>query len=262
MITSLDVIDRLPYELASRLESDPFFIDIPIIVYEEGNIITEMQRKQALVTAKRGKRGAAVIIPQLVLTDPYLDVQFGPCLVRPAFQAIEVPELNRDPQGTGKSARRIGRRIHQNVKIFGIQGLVKTFISDEPLMTPLRLSGDESKAIKGYELNYHCLEDSAEQLSQCQRATFSVQDGDTLVIVSATPNVELYYTLDGSYPSKSNSQAHLYNGPIDIPDDGLFVRACAYPAGTTNAGNGGEPIDPDLLNILPSWVTQTEVVPA
>jgi hypothetical protein len=260
MIRSLDVIDRLPFELASRLESDPFFLDIPIVIYEEGNIATEMAKKQALITTKSGHRGAAVIIPQLVLSDPYHDLQFGPCLLRPAFQAIEIPELNRDPNGTGKSARRIGRRIHSNIKIFGIQGLVKTFIPDEPFMVPLRLSDDVAKTTRGYELNYHCLEDDGEQLSMCQRVTFFPLGETQIELLSTTVDAEIYYTLDDSYPSKANPNAHLYNGPIDIPDaPDIICRACAYPLGTTNAGNGGEPIDPALLSTLPSWVARKTI---
>ncbi len=259
MISSLDVVDRLPLEQVARLESDPFFIDIPIIVFEEGVVLTEMQKKQAVVTTKSGHRGAAVIIPQMILSDPYNDLQFGPCLIRPAFHALEIPELNRDPNGTGKSARRIARRIYQSFKIFGIQGLVKTFIPDEPFMVPLRLSGEETKAMRGYEINFHCLEDDGEKLSMCQRPTFLVTD--QLEILSATANAEIYYTLDGTYPSKANPNAHLYASPVDIPDlPEVIVRACAYPAGTTNAGNGGEPIDPDLLSILPSWVTQRNLI--
>jgi hypothetical protein len=255
----LDIIDALPVELAARLESDPFFIDIPIVVYEEGNFTSEMQRKQALVTTKTGRRGAAVIIPQLVISDPYLDLQFGPCLLRPAFQVIEVPELNRDTNGTQKSARRIGRRIHDIIKIFGIQGLVATFIPDEPYMVPIHFAADVPAGTRGYECNFHVLESSGEKMSQVQRPTFEIVDGDTLALASATEGAEIYYTTDESYPSKSNAQAHLYSSPILIPDGGLTVRACAYPSGTTNAGNGGEPIDPNLLSIIPSWVTREEI---
>jgi len=32
MITALDIIDRLPYELKDRLEADSFFEDIPVVV--------------------------------------------------------------------------------------------------------------------------------------------------------------------------------------------------------------------------------------
>jgi hypothetical protein len=251
----------MPYELAARLESDPFFSDIPVVVFEEGNIKTEMDRKQALVTTKTGKRGVAVIVLQVVADDTYPDVMFNPLLLHPAFQVVELVELNRDPNGTGKSARKVARRIRDLMKIFGMQGIAKTIIPDEPCIEPVKLADELGKSVKAYQVNFHCLEDHDELLNQCQRPTFTIDaEAGQVTIVSATAGAEIYYTLDDSYPSKANPRAVLYNGPVDIPDAaGVVLRACAYPTGTTNAGNDGGPMDPALMSMTGSWVTRVQL---
>jgi hypothetical protein len=270
MTSSLEIIDRLPYELAARLEADPFFIDIPVVVFEEGNIKAEMDRKQALVTTKTGRRGVAVIVLQVVADDPYPDVMFNPLLLHPAFQVVELVELNRDPNGTGKSARKVARRIRDLLKIFGMYGVAKTMIADEPCIEPVKLADELGKSVKAYQVNFRCLEDHDELLNQCSRPTFQVT-GATLELLSETADAEIYYTIEGdpaecvgarTYPSKQNPLAHLYNTALPIPDAGFIIRACAYPAGTTNAGNGGEPIDPALLSTTASWVTRAEIFPS
>ena len=53
-----DILDCLPFELAARLVSDPFFVDIPIIVAVKGNVAREYQRAQAVITEKSGRRGS------------------------------------------------------------------------------------------------------------------------------------------------------------------------------------------------------------
>ena len=103
MIRAIDVIDLLPGELAARLQCDPFFADIPVIVVESGNVATELARKQAVITEKSGKRGVAVIVLQCLADDTDANVNFGPMILRPAFQVVEQVELNNDPNGTGKS---------------------------------------------------------------------------------------------------------------------------------------------------------------
>src|SRR5579859_5977585 len=118
-----DILDRLPFELAARLESDPFFVDIPVVVAVKGNVAQEFQRKQAVIEEKSGKRGVCVVVLQIVADDIYEGLAAGPMKLKPAFQVIENVEMNNDDSGTGKSARKVARHIIKNIKLAGFRGI-------------------------------------------------------------------------------------------------------------------------------------------
>jgi hypothetical protein len=229
MIETLDIIDRLPFELQARLEGDDFFSDIPVVVAEEGNIKLELGRKQAVITAKSGHRGVAVVVLQVVADDDFPNLQFGPMTVFPAFQVIENVELNRGANGTQKSARKVARRIRDVIKCAGMIGLVKNMQADKPAIEPVDLGAELGDQVKGYQVNFKCLEASAQDLAQVAIPQFApVQGQAQFTITCETAGASIYYTVDDSYPTRA---AALYAGPVGIPEAGLTVRACGYKAG-------------------------------
>ncbi len=138
-IATLDIIDRLPYEFKARLEADEFFCDIPVVVAEDGNLKSEMEKRQAVLTTKTTKRGVAVIVLQVVADDNFPNLRFGPMTLRPAFQVVEQLEFNRDENRTKKSARKVARRIRDVIKGAGLQGLVLDLQADSPCIEPVNL---------------------------------------------------------------------------------------------------------------------------
>lgn len=232
-IETKDIIDRLPFELKARAEADPFCSDIPVTIFEEGMVRAGMDRLQAAVTTKAGKRGVAIIIPQLVADDDFPNLQFGPMTLFPSFLVVEVPELNRDPSGTGKSARKVARWLRDLFKGFGMEGMIKDFRAMKPCIHPVPLMKELGDKVKCYQVDFRCLEVSTESLSTVQLPVIS-QVGSTafVQIVSGTEGADVFYTLDDSYPSAANTEAKLYADPIEVPESGeLLVRACAYKTG-------------------------------
>jgi hypothetical protein len=233
---TLDIIDRLPFELAARLECDPFFRDIPVVVAEAGNIKLEMERKQAVTTEKSGKRGVAVIVLQIVAEDPFKNIQFAPMQLNPAFQVVENVEMNNDDDGTKKSHRKVARRIRDVIKHCVFAGLVQDMKAGKPCIEPVDLS-DIGKTIKASQVNFECLEVSGEAQTLVQMPIFT---GDAnggnpqLTIASATPGAAIWFTTDDKFPYNGDkdifpgSTAQLYTGPIPIPAEGFVVRACTY----------------------------------
>ncbi len=241
---AIDIIDRLPFELAARLECDPFFADIPVIVAEAGNIRLEMERKQAIVTEKAGKRGVAVIVLQLVADDMSKNLQFGPMILYPSFQVIENVELNNDDAGVKKSHRKIARRIRDVIKNCNMRGLVQDMKAGKPCIEPTDLT-DLSPALKGSQVNFECLEVSTQDQVQVQEPTFVGVMNDNvpqLVISCATPGAAIWFTTDDTFPYNGDkatfpgSTAQLYTGPVNISEDGFIVRACAYLDGAVASG--------------------------
>jgi hypothetical protein len=232
MIGTLDIIDRLPFELLARLEADEFFADLPVLVAEEGDVQAEMKRKQAVITQKSGKRGAAVIVLQVVAEDDLPNLQFGPLTLYPAIQVVENLELNRGVGGTGKSARKIARRVRDVIKCFGAVSLVKSMQADKPCIEPVNLGAELGKLVKAYQVNFRCLEASSQDSGQVQiPQVVSRAPLAEVALTCATEGAEVWYTLDESYPAPGNDQAHLYSDPITIPEAGMTVRACGYKAG-------------------------------
>jgi hypothetical protein len=228
-ILAIDVIDRLPGELAAALLSDPFFDDIPVAIAEKGNVIQEVQRLQAIITAKNNKWGVAVVVLQLVADDTYPEIAFGSMKLRPSFQVIEIPTQNNSKTGTGKSARKVARKIRDIIKPLALDGLCSDFVFEEECIAPVRL---DSQNMIAYQVNCHTYEVDDEQLAQVATPQFSEANGQ-LILTCATEGAVIYYTTDESFPAPKSkaptSTAEVYSSPIDIPQAGFIVRAMALP---------------------------------
>lgn len=238
MIKTSDVIEFLPLEFASWLECHSFFSNIPVVVLEVGNIATELAAKQSVMTIKNGKRGAAVVIPQLLADDLYPNLAFGPMKLRPAFFVYEVPELNHDANGTLKSARRIAREIVKVVKPLRLIGLATDMVPDSPAIEPLNIPKVEGeKKFVGYQVNFTCEEADDEPLSQVATPLFEKNplDSTQLVMTCDTPGAQIWFTTDDTLPvptdKKPSSTATLYSTPVQVPEFGFTVRALAVKEG-------------------------------
>jgi hypothetical protein len=232
-MNSDEIIERLPGELQARLEADEFFADVPVVVAEEGNIKLEIERKQAVLTSKAGKRGAAVIVLQLVADDMQPNIQFGPMTLWPAFQVVENLELNRGKFGTGKSARRLARRVRDVIKGGVLWGIVADMKPDKPCIEPVKLEEELGRLVKAYQVNFQCLEQASDLPAQVAlvRLVSLAPLEPRVALECATEGATIYYTTDDSYPWAGNRAAQVYTGSIEIPEAGLVVRACGYKAG-------------------------------
>ena len=231
-MTSDQIIKALPWEMAARLQSNCYFHDIPVVVAEEGNIKLTMAQKQGVITARKGKRGIAVIVLQLVLDDEFPNLQFGPITFKPAIQIVENLELNRDANGTGKSARQVGRKIRDVFKGSYFGGLTKVWKAATGYLIPVALSAELGKNTRAYQANFECLEDSDEPVSQVSAPTvISQAPAPQVALACATAGAQLWFTTDDTYPADPHqwpgSTAQLYAGPIAIDVAGTVIRAVA-----------------------------------
>jgi len=233
----LDIIDRLPWELKDCLEGDDFFRDIPIVVYEEENVAREMERLQAVQTAKGGHRGAAVIVMPTLADDLNPNIRFGPMTLYPSFQTLENLELNRDAKGTGKSSRRIARRIRDTVKQYQLAGLIANLKPETPCIAALNVKQELGSGIKSHLVSFTCLEAPMTGPAAVAQLTWAV-NGGLMTLTCATAGAEIWFTVDGSSPLpgsvKAGSTARLYAAPI--ASAGQVIRARAFVAGAIPSG--------------------------
>jgi hypothetical protein len=235
-INAIDVIDQLPLDLAAALQADDFFSDVPVIIAEKGNVKRTLSEKQAVLTDRGGRRGVAVVVLQAMADDPYPDLAFGPLKLRPAFQVVENVELNNDDRGTGKSARKVSRRIRDVIKPLRLAGLVTEFVPDEPCIIPVNLA-EEPKTTIAYQVNFTCYESDTEEISQVVKPVVAIFPASTpqIQITCETEGALIYYTIDDSFPAPpdkvSGSTAVIYSSPIVIPVEGFRIRAAAWKSG-------------------------------
>lgn len=231
----IDILDRLPYELAARLESDPFFQTIPIVVAVKGNVAQEFQRKQAVITEKAGKRGVCVIVLQLIADDIYEGQPGGPMKLKPAFQVIENVEMNNDDAGTGLSARKVARQIIKNLKLAGFRGIIQGLKCGKPAIEPVEIK-ELGDGCVSEQVNFECQEFSDEQFLYCLPPVCTQVAGQLqLALASGTAGAKIWYTLDDTFPYPGDntifpdSSAQQYTGPIPVQlNTSVIIRACAY----------------------------------
>jgi len=235
----IDILDKLPFELAARLESDPYFVDVPIVVAVKGNLVQEYQKRQAVIAEKSGKRGVAVIVLQVVADDIYPGLPGGPMKLKPAFQIIENVEMNNDGSGTGKSARKVARQIIKVMKLAGFRGLVQNLKCGVPAIEPVDLK-DFGDAVVAEQVNFECQEFSDEPLLFCLPPVATPVPGQAQVqLATATGGAAIWFTTDDSFPypgtkddGYTNSTSQLYTGPIALTlNQPQTIRAASYLAG-------------------------------
>lgn len=231
-MTQIDAIDRIPLELQKRLELDAYFADIPVIVAEEGNVALEMERKQAVITEKLGKIGAAVIVLQFVADDTYPNVAAGPMLLKPAFQVLENIELNRGPNGTGKTARQIARKVRNVIKPLALGGLTTEFVPDRPCIEPINVE-ELGSLVKAYQVSFSCYEaGDCDEIAGTPEAVSVAGETPKFTLQCATDGAEIWYCTTDDYPGPGLTGATLFDGnAMDIPVGGITVRVAAYKDG-------------------------------
>lgn len=227
----LDAIDRIPMELQGRLEMDAYFADIPVVVAEEGNIALELERRQAVISEKMGRIGTAVLVLQMVADDSYAQLATGPMLLRVAFQVLENIELNRGPSGTGKTARQIARRVRDVIKPLALWGIATEMVPDKPCIEPVNLS-ELGPLVKAYQVNFTCYEAGECEAVVGTPGVAQVEGQAQLTFTCGTEGAEVWYSVDDSYPGPGRAGSVLWDGgTIDIPVEGLGVRAVGYKVG-------------------------------
>lgn len=241
------ILDRLPFELAAALISDPWFNDIPVIVAVKGNIKREAARAQAVVTKRSGKRGVAVIVLQITGSMIYQGVPGGPMRLRPAFQVIEDVELNNDANGVKKSARQVCRKMVDMFNTpFTLVGIAQGFNAADNSIEPVEIK-DAPDTVVSEQLNITCEEHITDIISFCLPPVVSVVPGSNpplIQIECATPGAQIWYTSDFSYPYPGTpdtgfpeSNAMLYAGPFAAALDAPYkIRAAAYAPGSLCTG--------------------------
>lgn len=216
-----DQISQDQLDFYGRLQADPFFADVDVVLEAKG--VTEAEVEDALVgwEAKGTKVGACVVVLMPSLTPESPDAPGPRFLVRLSVQVIEIPLINLGANGTGKSAAEIAEQVRRLCHHFAPgRGNVYTFAAQEPIAVQ---DGKVSYAVTFQRVGGDTL---ARKVATPTCSTTSATAPATVTLACATAGAAIHYTLDGSYPSPANPTALLYSTPVDVAA-AATVRAAA-----------------------------------
>lgn len=232
----MDPLTRDQLDFFGRLQADPYFADVALLLEEKG--VTEADIAQALAGLNpsfSGKIGACVVVlmPELEPETPNLP---GPCYdIALTVQVIEQPLVNRGAGGSGLTASQLALRVRQLFHhFFTGDGSVYNFTRQAPL------PADPGNTSLGVRFGRSSGDPQAPEVSSPAIAT-SGEGPVEITLTTPTAGAAIYYTLDGSYPGSANTAAILYAAPVTV------TTACTLRASA------------ELAGLLPSSLSVAEI---
>lgn len=225
-IESDEILERLKDDVFNRLDADPFFADVPVVVEGPGELAAEVAVALRGLTSKGGKKGAMVCVHRLEILDVEGEGATPEMKCSVMIECGEEPLRNRAPGGTEKKASALVARVVQIINRWSPGWNGNCFFIDKNPVVELSLL----KGQVGYMAEFFFWV-SFSQVSQVADIEATV-DGSEITLTTATASANIYYTTGGSYPRAENAAAELYTGPI-TGTSGDLLRACAYLANTS-----------------------------
>ena len=223
--------EQLQRDIEARINADPLFADIVVVRVEPGDSSQTIKEKLAVGTVKAGKRGAGLLVlPIDEAIDEFPDVPAGICTWSVAVLAVTLPELNNQATGAGKSARRLARAVFENLKLTTFQGVAENLIADTPAL--LTINAANEPKLRMVQVNLLARESNDAPVTKVAPPIFTPVHGGsaaTVTIACATAGSSIYYSTDGSVPW--SGAGTLYAGAINVPAQGITLRAAAYKTG-------------------------------
>lgn len=229
-----DGLTNLQNDLRWPLLADDYFTDIPVLDYRKENIESEVQKILSPLAGKGGKVGASVIVLPLAAQDGYRDGSIAhPLTCTVTYRVLENPLFNNGTNGTRKAALSICSRIRRVLKHYIAGGYAASgLVPDaESFITPV----EDPIAPVAYEVAFTCLEGTDQAVVKTANCVFDYDDvTGMMAILNDTPDVTIYYTLDGTFPYTSagapNASAIQYTAPFQMEGE-WFIRAAGYAPG-------------------------------
>ncbi len=224
-----DNLTNLQNDLLWPLRADEYFADLNVIDYRKEQIAEQIEQFLTLYKGKAGKIGAAVIALPLSATDKFVEATAShPLQVRATYRVLEHPMFNMGSTGTKKPALSICSRIRRVLKHYIFGGFAVGFTPDgENFIVPV----EDPIAPVAYDVNFVTNEAVDQSFFKVANPVFHYDTNNAeLQITCETPDVTLYYTLDGSFPWSNatyvNAAVQTYTTALTMEGE-WFIRAVA-----------------------------------
>lgn len=238
---------NLPGKIRDYLRTDEYFRAFPILIEDDADVATEIDRALAgSIAGPTGLAGVTIVINEPVTgrTLPDTPAVFSTG-GRLTFEIVEVPQINRsaDNAGFGDSSLVVAECLAAVMKRFasGEAGWTNLhFYDDDAAIGPGIAAGDrsgiavrENTVIRPVTVRFAggIVDETAVV------ATPAVSSGGgTVTITCATADAAIYYTTDGGLPlwfaeGNTNNVGTLYSAPFSATA-GAVITARAFKSGS------------------------------
>ncbi len=216
-------------DLTARCLADPYFADITVLTDRIADIDAQVTKAVATLNAQDGKKpGACVIVLQPVANYANINAVAGPMDTLFTFLVLENPPLNHlDNGGSGKHALHLCRRLVDLFAVYQPLLLVTVLTPQKPCIVP----ASDPLAPVAYEVRFGAREAGGRAISKVALPEINITEGPpelfNVSLGCATPDVDIYYTIDGTHPWRGNPTATKFTVPF-APAFTCLIRACAF----------------------------------
>lgn len=212
-----DILETVQKDTFERLSATPSLQGINIIMEDENSLDSRVE----LIAGKQSGLCIVVLRADVIEAEKNLP---GPTFsVRQEIQIIEHPGINGSSKGhkvrCGTVAIRVLRSLHLatlgNSTIHSAKNPVKAFpVRDSYVSSLVSVTARPESAFVDKPASV-----AAEIIE------------DALVLSCGTPDTQIFYSSDGSYPRAGSGNSQIYTDPITDLTLGSLIRAAAYAPG-------------------------------
>lgn len=225
MAEATTILENLQEDIVAVLREVEGLQDAYIFTGSEKDLKTKLERTFATrKNSANGKRGLGIhVLPlEAGVEDENLP---GPLLeVRAEIVCIEALQINQGANGTGVSSsaaalrtlKALHHRLFDDKALYPDKRAIRPFPVDDGL---------EGRVVTMIMRN---VGDEVQEKVAPVDASIDQNPPHALTLTTATPDAQIYYTTDGSYPSKDKT---LYEDPIEGLEIGTSLRTAAYKDG-------------------------------
>jgi hypothetical protein len=232
-MSELHSLETIRGFILERVKLGGYFADIPVLDERKGDLLSQVEMAIGVVSGLGGRCGVCLVMLAFVASDTNRNVPSGELSVEVGFLVLENPMMNDDPiGGIGKKALVVYEELRQELKHFCVAGSFIGLVPAEQDLVPV----DRGMAPVEYEVRFRTRQAATTVVPKVDVPVFTV-GVSTVTITCGTAAAQIWYTVDGSYPSPNNNLAALYATAFTKPAADTVVLAIAYKDGYV-ASNG------------------------
>lgn len=227
---------QLQADLLGLLMSAPALANVNVVSERKFLVQSEINFDTLWTTPRNGRSGTGILIEMPSIEAPGKQTPGPTQNLRPTFVVFQNGDAALEPTtGSGLAAETICQLVLDTLHMQELQG-IGTLYANDRAVEPAR----EYEFVHAYRVALF-LKSAASNQTQRTAPVVMSSNGVTATLSCATPDAEIWFTLDGSMPTHSravdpvtdqliNLSTQLYTGEFSVTP-GMIVRAAAYADG-------------------------------
>lgn len=227
---------QLQADLLGLLMSAPALANVNVVSERKFLVQSEINFDTLWTTPRNGRSGTGILIEMPSIEVPGKQTPGPTQNLRPTFVVFQNGDAALEPTtGSGLAAETICQLVLDTLHMQELQGIGTLYAIDRAV-EPAR----EYEFVHAYRVALFLKSAASNQTQRTAPVVLTIDYGNAY-LACATADAEIWYTLDGSFPTHSravepvsdttlNPSAKLYTGPFPATS-GQTLRAAAYADG-------------------------------